>query len=725
MILHVAVPCPLHGTFDYLPPTAGPAPQPGMRVQVPFGRRRLVGLIHSVGDSSDLPRHQLRRADAILDPEPVLPADVLALADWAARYYHHPLGEVLATALPVALRQGKPARADSPDWWRLTATGREPASLDSLRRAHRQQALLQRLLQQPEGVDAAELADLGGNWRQALASLVDKGFAEPCAPPLPAPAPAPALNPEQEQAVAVICGALGDFHTLLLDGVTGSGKTEVYLAALDANLARDRQALVLVPEIGLTPQLIRRFRRRLPGRLTVLHSGLAEGERLQAWLAAGSGQADVVIGTRSALFTPLARPGLLIVDEEHDLALKQQDGFRYHARDLATVRARQLGIPLVLGSATPSLESLYNCQQGRYRHLHLPRRAGEARPPETHLLDIRGQPLEAGLSRDLVQRMRRHLDAEGQILLFLNRRGYAPVLLCHDCGWVAACPRCDARMTWHQRDRRLRCHHCGHERRVPEHCQECSGSDLRSLGQGTEQLEQVLNARFPDVMVARIDRDSTRRKGAMEQLLDRARSGEARLLLGTQMLAKGHHLPSVTLVGILDCDQGLFGADFRAPERMAQLITQVAGRAGRAERPGEVLIQTHHPEHPLLQLLLREGYSRFARESLAERQAAGLPPYSHLALLRAEAVDAGPPRNFLQEAREWGERVSSPQVMLMGPVPAPMERRAGRYRAQLLLQAPDRRSLHALLDALVPQLSSLPSARRVRWSLDVDPQEML
>ncbi len=725
MILQVAVPCPLHETFDYLPPDDGPEPRPGMRVRVPFGRRQLVGIICRVSSGSQLPHNKLRKATEILDQDPLLPEDVLALADWAARYYHHPPGEVLTATLPVALRQGKPAQATPPDWWRVTAEGRAPGAAASLSRAPRQQQVLFRLLEAPDGVDAAELADLDGNWRQALTALARKGLVVRCSPPRSATGEPPGLNPEQQAAVEAINSTLGRFRALLLEGVTGSGKTEVYLAALQANLDQGRQALVLVPEIGLTPQLIRRFRRRLPGRQAVLHSGLADGERLQAWLAAGSGEADVVIGTRSALFTPLARPGLIIVDEEHDLALKQQDGFRYHARDLAAVRARQLDIPLVLGSATPSLESLHNCQQGRYQHLPLPYRAGVARPPALHLLDIRGQPLEGGLSRELLKHMEQHLDAEGQVLLFLNRRGYAPVLLCHDCGWVATCSRCDARMTWHQRDRRLRCHHCGHERRVPEQCQDCRSTDLRSLGQGTEQLEQILAARFPEVPLARIDRDSTRRKGTMEELLERAHSGEARILLGTQMLAKGHHLPAVTLVGILDCDQGLFGADFRAPERMAQLITQVAGRAGRAERAGEVLLQTHHPEHPLLQLLLREGYSRFARESLAERAAAALPPFSHLALLRAEAVDAGAPRNFLQEVREHGLQLGQTGVLLMGPVPAPMERRAGRYRAQLLLQAPDRRSLHTLLGRLVPELGKLPSARRVRWSLDVDPQEML
>ncbi len=723
-ILHVAVPCPLPGTFDYLPPAGSTQAEPGMRVLVPFGRRRQIGLVHAVSDRTEMDPARLKSAERLLDTSPLLPDDILRLADWAARYYHHPLGEVLAAALPVALRQGKAAETAPPDWWQPTVSALQRGP-EPLKRAPMQQAVLERLLEQPQGQEAGGLADLGGSWRQALAALEEKGLARRGQPVLPTAEPPPALNATQQDAVSAMTAALGGFQPLLLDGVTGSGKTEVYLTVIREVLSRGLQTLVLVPEIGLTPQLIRRFRRRLPGRLAVMHSGLADGERLQAWLAARSGEADVIIGTRSALFTPLARPGLIVVDEEHDLALKQQDGFRYHARDLAAVRAQQLDIPLVLGSATPSLESLHNCRQGRYHHLHLPRRAGEASPPAIHLLDIRGQPLQGGVSRELFLRMQQHLDADGQVLLFLNRRGYAPVLLCHDCGWVAGCPRCDSRVTWHQQAGRLRCHHCGHERRVPAHCENCGSSDLRPVGQGTEQLEQTLAARFPDLELARIDRDSTRRKGAMDALLDRARSGEARILLGTQMLAKGHHLPAVTLVGILDCDQGLFGADFRAPERMAQLITQVAGRAGRAERPGEVLIQTHHPEHPLLHLLLRDGYRGFAQASLAERRAADLPPYSHLALLRAETVEQMAPRAFLQQARELALEMGIGQVMLLGPVPAPMERRAGRYRAQLLLQSPDRAALHTLLHRLLPALARLPAARKVRWSLDVDPQEML
>lgn len=724
-IVQVAVPAPLGQTLDYLPASSGALPEPGSRVRVPFGRRSVTGVVTGHATQPRIPEHRLRRVQQVLDDAPLLPAELLHLGLWAADYYHCPPGEVLVSFLPAPLRKGQPPTRRPPEYWQLTDSGRAIDAGRLRRRAPRQAAVLERIAESPCGLPVAALADLDGDWRAALRHLRGHGLVAPAAPTPTSVVEPPALNHAQQEAADAIIASLGTFTTHLLEGVTGSGKTEVYLAAVDAALRRGEQVLVLVPEIGLTPQLIERFNARVPGRVAVLHSGLADGERQDAWLAAADGEAEAVIGTRSALFTPMARPGMIIVDEEHDASLKQQEGLRYHARDLAAVRARNLGVPLVLGSATPSLESLYNALTERYRLLSLPRRAGAAQPPRLELLDIRGQPLDAGVSRPVQDRMRAHLDAGGQVLLFLNRRGYAPVLLCHDCGWIAGCPRCDARLTWHQADRRLRCHHCGHERPVDRRCQECGSTDLRDVGQGTEKLEESLGERFPDTGVIRIDRDSTRRKGAMDELLDQARQGEGRILLGTQMLAKGHDLPDISMVAILDCDHGLFGADFRAPERMAQLITQVAGRAGRRERPGEVLIQTHHPEHPLLDTLLREGYGRFARSLLAQRREAALPPYSHLALIRAEAVEQDPPRAFLEQVRRAGTDMAAGDVLLMGPVPAPMERRAGRYRAQLLVQAPHRVPLHRLLRRLVPHIAELPGARRVRWSVDVDPQDML
>ncbi|SEO88766.1 primosomal protein N' [Aquisalimonas asiatica] len=724
-VVQVAVPAPMDQTLDYLPPAEGRLPAPGARVRVPFGRRQVVGVVTGGSTRARIDGGRLKAITEILDSEPLIPDAVLKLGLWAAGYYHHPPGEVLTGMLPTPLRQGGRAARKPPEYWQLTADGHACDRDRLARRARRQAAVLARLAEQAEALPTAALADLEGDWRTALRKLAEQGLVERAAPSASPPTAAPtALNEDQQRAADAITDSLGSFSAHLLEGVTGSGKTEVYLAAMDAVLARGEQVLLLVPEIGLTPQLIERFSARVPGRIAVLHSALADGERQDAWLAAANGDVDVLIGTRSALFTPLPRAGLIIVDEEHDPSLKQQEGFRYNARDLAAVRARNGDFPLVLGSATPSLESLHNALAGRYRLLDLPRRAGAARPPRLELLDIRGQPLEAGVSRPVLARMDRHLADGGQVLLFLNRRGYAPVLLCHDCGWVASCTRCDARLTWHQHAGRLRCHHCGHERPVNRHCEDCGSTDLRDVGQGTEKLEKALADRFPDTGIVRIDRDSTRRKGAMTDLLDRARHGDGRILLGTQMLAKGHDLPDISLVAILDCDQGLFGADFRAPERMAQLITQVSGRAGRRDRPGEVLLQTHHPEHPLLDTLLREGYGRVARTMLQQRRDAALPPHTHMALVRAEAVESRAPHAFLEEVRHSGERLAGDDVLLMGPVPAPMERRAGRYRAQLLIQAPTRAPLHALLTRLVPGLTELPGARRVRWSVDVDPQDM-
>jgi len=726
-LLSIAVPSPLHRSFDYLPPPAidTAALAPGMRVRVPFGARTTIGVLLDVTQESRIDRARLKRALAILDQAPVLPPDVLEMARWASAYYQYPIGETLSAALPALLRRGQqPTDADQTGW-RVTAAGAS-VDPDTLRRAPRQAALLRQLQVRPQGVPRTELESTP----ETLRNLQAKGWIEACTltfnegrESTPREA-GHVLNAGQQAAVDAVRAALDGFAAFLLEGVTGSGKTEVYLQVIDDVIKQGHQALVLVPEIGLTPQLVERFRRRFGVPLAVLHSALSDRERLAAWRRAGSGEAHVVIGTRSAIFTPLARPGVLVVDEEHDASLKQQDGLRYSARDLAVWRARRLNVPVVLGSATPSLESLFNAAQARYRPLILPERTGSAGLPAYEILDLRRQPLEHGLSRGMLARIGGHLADGGQVLLFLNRRGYAPTLICHDCGWVAGCTRCDARMTVHQGDGRLRCHHCGSERPIDTVCPACGGADLRPLGLGTERVEQALAEHFPEVERLRIDRDTTRRKGELASRLHQARSGRARLLLGTQMLAKGHHFPDVTLVGILNVDQGLFGIDFRAGERMAQLIIQVAGRAGRRERRGHVVIQTHHPEHPLLLTLVRQGYPAFARVALAEREAARLPPASHIALLRAEATDATLPVDFLDRVRRRLGDPGTTDVEVWGPVPAGMERRAGHYRAQLLLQSDRRGSLQRVLAALVRELEQDKAARKVRWSVDVDPADM-
>jgi primosomal protein N' (replication factor Y) len=730
-VLRVAVAAPLGGLLDYLPPADGARATPGTRVLVPLGRSQRVGMVVGIEDGSAVAEAALRPVLSVLDAAPLLSEQHLAFLLWAAEYYRGDPGEALFGALPVRLRRPRPLLDDRPLGWRVS--GSSPEGLEVLHRAPRQREALALLAGHPDGMDDAALRARLGECSAALRALAARGFIERCriavaeGPPDPATptvgmSAAPELNPEQAEAERVVCAFAG-FGCALLDGVTGSGKTEVYLRVIERALAAGRQVLVLVPEIGLTPQLRDRFAKRLQTRMAVLHSGLAETDREWAWRGAARGDVRLLLGTRSAIFTPLPELGLIIVDEEHDLSLKQQEGFRYSARDLAVRRAQQADCPVMLGSATPALETLQNARAGRYRHLLLPRRAGDARDPKILVADIRAQPLETGLSHALLTRMSTEIEAGNQVLLFLNRRGFAPVLTCHDCGWISECSRCDARMTLHRGRNLLRCHHCALERPQPVRCPYCESPDLRPLGQGTERVEDTLRQRFPGIPLARIDRDSTRRRGELERLLAAAQRREYRILLGTQMLAKGHHLPGITLVGILDLDQGLYGSDFRATERMAQLLTQVAGRAGRAERPGTVLLQTRHPHHPMLTLLLREGYGAFASAALAEREEANLPPFSYQAMLHADSPDEQAAMAFLLQALDLARPLAPRQVEFWGPAPAQMERRAGRIRAQLLLQAPGRGMLQTLLAALLPVLRRVKVSRGLRWAVDVDPQD--
>ena len=732
LALQVALPVPLPQLFDYRAP-AGAAPGPadvGRRVLVPFGPRRLVGIVAAVGPTAaDAPA--LRDAIEWLDAAPLLHGELDRSLRWLARYTHAPLGEVLATALPATLRRGEPL-PDTHAWaWRLTGPGGEAiGTLKSGGRPRRLADLLQTAARDEDTLDL-----LLDGWRTAARTLAARGLVERVAVPAsqlaPVPQPGPVPNDEQHAAIDAVTTCTG-FASLLLDGVTGSGKTEVYLQAIAHCLAQGRQALVLVPEIGLTPQTLARFRARLGVPVHALHSGLADGERARVWAAAMRGEARVVVGTRSAVFLPLPQAGLIVVDEEHDGSYKQQDGIRYHARDFALVRGKALDVPVLLGSATPSLESLQNAIAGRHLHLRLSQRAGNARPPAVRVVDVRKRPLDAGLSPELLTAIERALADGGQVLVFRNRRGYAPVLLCHDCGWSAHCPRCSTPerghpMTVHAGGRRLQCHHCGYRASAPPACPDCASLGLQPQGVGTERIEELLAARFADVPVLRIDRGSTRRRDALERLFAElgARPG---ILIGTQMLAKGHDLANLTLVCVVGVDEGLFSADFRAGEKLAQLLIQVAGRAGRADRPGQVLLQTHHPEHPLLQTLIHGGYHAFAAGELEQRHAAGFPPFAPMALLRAESPHADPPMAFLHAARRVLHATSADtgasMLQLDGPVAAPMPRRAGTYRAQLILAADQRPVLHGILDAALPAIHALPEARRARWSLDVDPVDL-
>lgn len=726
-ILRLAIPAPIHGYFDYLPPggmAAADLPA-GVRVEVPFGRGRRLGLLVETAADSEVPRARLRQALRVLDSAPLLPPDLLVLLRWGAEYYRQPPGEMFWSMLPAGLRQGAPAEALE-QAIRTTPAG-AASGPSALRRAPRQAALLARL----QAAGPVPATQLEAPDRRAASALVARGLAERCeltdtasAAVWPAPGEGLPLTADQTAAVGAVRPDAG-FNVHLLHGVTGSGKTEVYLRLMAERLQAGRQSLVLVPEIGLTPQLLARLRSRFGDAVCALHSGLTDTERLAAWRAARTGRAAVLVGTRSALFVPLARPGLIILDEEHDSSFRQQEGVRYSARDLAVVRARELGVPLVLGSATPSLESLRHAREGRYRLLEMPRRVGGGCEPTLSLVDLGHHRQQQGLSTPLLAAMRRHLDADGQVLLFLNRRGFAPALWCTDCGHIVECPRCDARMTVHLGDSRLRCHHCGHEKRLPDACPACGSAGLAPVGQGTERIEEALASLFPNHRAARIDRDTMRRRDSLERQLDAVRRGEVRILVGTQMLTKGHDFPGISLVGILDADQGLFSSDYRASERLAQTIVQVAGRCGRGERPGEVLIQTRFPGHPLMARLCEEGYAGFAAALLAERRGAGWPPYTRLALLRAEAPGRRAPVAFLEAARELARGFGVAGTEVLGPAPAGMERRAGRYRQQLLFLAPDHRPLQRLLGQLVSRLATLPDARRVRWILDVDPHDLI
>lgn len=664
--LRIALPTPLRRLFDYLPPQDIDCTKvtTGVRVAVPFQSRTLIGLLIEVVDKTTVPLGKLKQAVEILDDQAVLTQDVYQLCLWAADYYHYSLGEVLVnSALPAAARKGK----------KIPHISTSDDSSDD------------------------------------VASSINSILT---------------LNTAQQAAVSAISSAQHQFRVFLLDGVTGSGKTEVYLRTIEYVIANQQQVLVLIPEISLTPQTIDRFRMRFKVNVVALHSGLSTQKRFNGWCAARAGDAMIVIGTRSAIFTPLPRLGLIIVDEEHDASFKQQDRFRYHARDLAIMRANINNIPIVLGSATPSLESLLNAKRGRYDYLSLPNRAGTACMPAYQLIDMRKASVEEGLSTHLLEMMHIHLEQDHQVMLFLNRRGFAPVLYCPHCAWVAGCKRCDSRMVYHRQPLRLQCHHCDAKMGIPLQCDQCQETNLQPLGLGTQRLEQALEKHFPHIPIIRVDRDSTRKKDAMQDLLDQVNTQQKAILLGTQMLAKGHHFPQVTLVGIVDADSGLFSADFRAAESMGQLFVQVAGRAGREKQSGTVAIQTRHPDHPLLQTLILQGYQPYAQSLLVEREQAMLPPFSYFAVFRAEAYAEENAAQFLDTIKKLSVTLTD-AVSILGPVPLFLTKRKGLYCQQLLIRSQRRSALQHFLTAILQQIDKLPGKSLVKWVLDVDPVEVL
>ena len=729
--VQVAVAVPMRQLFTYQIPIDMQQPpiHIGERVAVSFGARHVIAIVVSVNNECDIDAKKIKPISKRLNDTFHLSDSLVVFLKLCANYYHHPIGDVFQQALPKLLRQVKTLDIQPPMVWHsvkiIDETQKQLTKLAT--KAPKQYALYQ-LIDQHQGISWAELRTLGYSKTQLNAltakALITEAKQQPCQFIWQEHALAEenkqVLSTEQAMIVATINQYIEQFVCHLIDGITGSGKTEVYLQAMEKVLANNQQVLVIVPEIGLTPQTLLRFEQRFNVPICLHHSNLNYTERLDTWLNAQQNSAAIVIGTRSAVFSPLHKLGMIIVDEEHDSSLKQQDSFRYHGRDIAILRARQLNIPIVLGSATPSFESLQNALSGKYQYHQLHKRAGQSSKAKISLIDVAKQQMEFGLSGSLKHEITQTLARGEQVLVFLNRRGYAPAINCQECHWLCDCQRCDKPYTFHQKQQLMICHHCGSQKRVPRQCPNCGSIRIAPVGQGTEQLEQRISEIFPDVSVVRIDRDSTRRKGELTKLLQEITEKKHQLLIGTQMLAKGHHFPDVTLVAVLDGDGALFSFDFRASENMAQLLIQVAGRAGRASKPGQVLVQTSYPDHPLLQDLVHNGYQHFARQALIERKQARLPPFSFQALIRAEANYPSYPEKFL--------RILTEQTLIncefAGPVPAAMEKKAGKFRYHLILQAKSRKELHV---AIVQLLTAIPNNEfqpKVRWSLDIDPIDL-
>jgi primosomal protein N' (replication factor Y) len=729
-IVRVGFDVPVDALFDYRCDDASEM-DVGKRVLAPFGKRTAIGVILEVAAHSDVPPGRLKPVTRVMRAGPCFAAQDIRLMRFAADYYQHPLGAVVMSALPAGLRFARKLTSRALTHYGLTARGAALSVEELPERALTKRRVLVRL--QAQGtLDFSTVSKFTSTEKQVLRQLVADGHAEiregraPVAPAVltqPAmPVYGPALTADQHAAVESLSADLRSFKPHLLLGVTGSGKTEVYLRLIEAVLTLHRQALLLVPEIALTPQLLSTVVARFPHiNIANLHSGLNESERLHNWISAQSGRARIVVGTRLAVFAPMPELGLIIVDEEHDASYKQSDGFRYSARDLAVVRARQRDVPVVLGSATPALETWHNARGGRYQLTTLPHRINNT-PPQIACIDTRQQRLLDGLSAPLIEAMRRRLAASEQVLIFINRRGYAPVLMCHDCNWLSGCQRCSARLVLHLHDKRLHCHHCGHQAPVPVVCPDCGNADLSPVGQGTQRIEAALAAQFPQARVLRIDRDSTRRRNAWSTMRGQIEAREVDILVGTQILAKGHDFPNLSLVGVLNADSLLYSTDFRAPERLYALLTQVAGRAGRGDKPGNVLIQTDFPQHPLFAALRDQTYASFADSLLAERRTAGFPPFQYQALLRAEAGKLDVALAWLQHAATLAQPIGE-GITLYDPVPAGMMRLAGRERAQLLVQAAQRPPLQRFLSAWRKLLAEQKSSV-ARWSIDVDPLEL-
>jgi primosomal protein N' (replication factor Y) (superfamily II helicase) len=721
-IVRVALDVPLRRLFDYAVDTVGDG-SAGRRVLVPFGRRQLIGVILGSAPTPEVPAERLKSVIKIYCDVPALPAELLGVFEFCAGYYHHPLGQIVMNGLPPGLRRSQAVKRKTEAVYRLHDSTADPvANSRPIRSAVKRQILA--ALREAGSLNRAAVVALAPSARGALTDLVASGLvlmeersfaavatSTPILPPL--------LTAEQRTALKAI--QLDQYAVWLLHGITGSGKTEIYLRLIEKVLARGKQALVLVPEINLTPQLEEVFRGRFSGVLLAsLHSGMAESERVNQYLAAQSGAAGIVLGTRLAVFTPLPALGLIVVDEEHDSSFKQQEGLRYSARDVAIFRAQRLGIPVVLGSATPSLESYHRARSGRYQYLQLTHRAIDAATlPAVHCV---AEPMDGGLAQRVLDALGERMARHEQSLVFINRRGYAPVLLCPHCRWVAGCPRCSARLVLHGPKARLHCHHCGLQSSVPDRCPDCGNRDLRPIGRGTQRMELLLGKNFPSARIVRVDRDSTRRKGTLQGFLDRITAQQVDILVGTQMLAKGHNFPQLTLVVVLNADASLYSPDFRAEERLFAQLLQVSGRAGRAAAPGEVLVQTAFPDHPLYAALRNHDYAGFAESQLQLRREHKFPPYTYLAVLRFESAKLGRAAKFAGRVGEIARNLAE-RVTMFDPVPAPLARLAGKERWQLAAQSASRPALQHFLARLRDALDDM-GEREVRWAIDVDPLEL-
>jgi primosomal protein N' (replication factor Y) (superfamily II helicase) len=729
-IFNIALDVPLNRTFDYL--SGGLAARVGSRVVVPFAGRNLVGVVLAIKQTSDYPIEKLKPVSHVFDD--VVFQDI-KLLQFCADYYHYPLGQALIATLPLRLRQLKPAVSRKQFVYSLL---KNADSQEKISQIPAKKVVLRRIIDALEAAPVLAPSDavlISSGWKKAILELKNLGLVienEVIAikPSMPSSSVKPTLNDEQIVAIEQVLALTHTFKPWLLHGITGSGKTEVYIQILRQILQqKDAQVLVLVPEINLTPQLEARFRSRLSQYpLVTLHSNLSEAERLQNWLAASSGTAKIVIGTRLSVFTPMPNLKLIVMDEEHDGSYKQQDGMRYHARDVAMVRAKQLNIPIILGSATPSLETWHNADKNQYGLLSLKQRAVDnAALPNIFCIDTAKSPTENGLSPILIKALRERLARKEQSLLFINRRGYAPVLHCNSCQWISSCTRCSARLVVHLSQKRLKCHHCGHEQKIPLQCPSCGNADIKPVGHATQRLEQTLQSLLPTARIARVDRDSMRSKDALTDLLTQVHNQEIDILVGTQMLAKGHDFPHLTLVGVIDTDSALYSPDFRASEKLFAQLMQVSGRAGRAEKAGEVLIQTAFPQHALFDALRSQDYVSFANELLHERSTMQFPPTSYFALLRAEANDFALVQQFLSKAgnlaRQILENQQKSDVMIYDPIRPQMERLKSMERGQLLLQANSRGALQGLLKVWLPEIRGFLLANKVRWSLDIDPLE--